>query len=199
MPHIETLDTTNNLVDIDEVMYFLGIADPAEERLTDLINEASIWFNNECDRQLKSRSQTEYHDYQYSPVLYLDHPPVSAVTLYTNSSIPRAYGTDDIIAADNYEIYTEDNIGKLVLTNATFDFGRRTIKVVYTGGFSTIPADLKSGVLNLIGQWYWLNKNNAFGVTAHDRPEGSGVTIDRDLPTQTVRAVARYRRNGWIV
>ena len=168
--------------------------------ITDLINHASLWFNNACDRQLKSRSQTEYHDYPGSNyLLYLNHPPISAVTLYTNADTPRAYGSDDEVDSDNYEVYTEDNLGKIYLTGATFIPGRRTIKATYTGGFSTIPADLKHACNQLIAHWYWMDKNNAFAVTGHNRPEGTGLTVDKELPGLVQQTVAKYKRYGFIV
>ena len=203
MAYSATLDTTNNLVTLARANQHLGI-DPDktgedDDLVIDLINQASVWLNSMCDRELKSRSQTEYHDYpENNYLLYLNHPPISSVTLYTNADVPRAFGSSDVVSSDNYEVYTEDNLGKIYMTGATFITGARTIKVTYTGGFSTIPADLVIACLDLIAFWFWQRKNQTFGVTSHTRPEGTGVTKDPEMPATVTHAVNKYKRYGAI-
>ena len=166
--------------------------------LTDYINEASIWFNDQTDRQLKSRSQTEYHDSQGQWFLYLNHPPISAVTLYEDFSIPRAWAAASEVDSDYYEVWTEDNIGKLDLTGYVFGFDRRSIKVTYTGGFSTIPTDLERAVFLWIAQASGLKDLDGYVVTSQDRRE-SNITINRDPNKYIETMIHKYRRWGAIV
>ena len=201
MAYTATLDTTNNLVSLDQVDDRLGIASADtdnDNKLTDIINGVSWWFNSQCDRQFKSRSQTEYHDSRGQDVLYFNHPPISAVSIYEDFSIPRAWAASTEIDDDYYEVYTADNIGKVAFTGYTLGNDRRSLKLTYTGGFSTIPYDLVEAALYMIGFLFRSNQYNSYGVTGQERPE-SGVTFDSTEHPIVATAVAKYRRWGAIV
>jgi len=159
-----------------------------DEMLNDLINQASWFLNAETGRELKSRSQTEYYDGHGGYELYLNHPPISGVTL--NQDSDRTYASTTEIASTDYVVYEDE--GKLWLTGTSFLFDRQVIKVVYTGGYSTIPYDLQRACRELVAQGYELADHHAY---SGERSNEAGVTNYRldQLPNVTA-AIKKYRK-----
>ena len=100
---------------------------------------------------LSATETTEYHDGDGSSTLYLmHHNPWAAST-------PAAVTLSGLtfVAGDGSETeLTESQLAavvkyphKLVLRNGTFPAGWRNIKVVYTHGYTAVPADIKTAAL----------------------------------------------------
>ena len=161
----------------------------SDDLLNDLINQASWYLNGETHRELKSRSQTEYHDGTGGYELWLRHPPISTVTLYQDSD--RAFAAATEISSDDYVVY--EDMGKLWLTGDSFLYDRYVIKVTYTGGYSTIPYDLQRACRELVAQGYELLQHHAY---SGERSNEAGVTNYRldDLPNVKA-AIRRYRKD----
>ena len=166
-------------------------------RITDLINDASWHLNGECDRELKSRSQTEYHDGNGGYLLYLNHPPISAVTLYQDSD--RAWASTTEIASTDYVVYTEDNVGKIWLTGTAFLNDRRVIKVTYTGGFSTIPHDLEMACVQIVGHQLLDFQQKAWNKDSIANDGGTTTFRDSSHGDFVEHTIHKYKRFGNIV
>ena len=99
---------------------------------------------------LDSTTYTVYIDgpmYGDPDVLELPVRPVSAVAS-VHSDVDRAYGSDKLIAASQYELDTiyARVILKPDTATQTFESGFRANKVVCTGGFSAAPDDLAHAI-----------------------------------------------------
>ena len=162
--------------------------------ITDLINAQSWYLNSVCDRELLTRSQTEYYDGNGGYVLWLNHPPISAVTL--NQDSDRSWASATEIVSTDYVVYGD--LGKLILTGTVFLSDVRVVKVVYTGGFSTVPYDLQQACINLVERQYHLLKEGGVANISMSNAGGS-VNFDQELPADVQRTIQKYKRYGMIV
>ena len=185
------LDTANSLCSRAEFKLFIGINVADEElntQLEEYINGASWLLKEETKRFLKAQDITEYHDGTGSNLIILRHRPVNSVTTLHSDSA-RSFGSTTLIDEDDYQVYT--NGGYIVVTNAGLDVGARVIKVVYNGGYSTIPYDLKMACIELAAYWYEKYKSHRVGLKSVSNDAGSDTYIE-DMPGAVKQAIARY-------
>ena len=180
-----------------DVGYTFDVTQPGElgdttqdNLLTDYINQVSWLLNSMCDREIKSRVQTEYYDGPGGYMLYLDNPPVASLTLYQDSA--RAWATATLIAATDYVLYTET--GKIWLTGTAFLDDARVIKAAYTGGWSTIPYDLQGLCVQLIEKRYTRRKSE--GKTSTSDESGKSTSWDVYIDDYAKAVIAKYRSVG---
>jgi len=186
------LDLANNLCSLAELKLFVGINNSDESldpQLEEYINGASWLLKEETGRFLKAQSITEYHDGTGSLLIMLRHRPVNSVTTLHSDSA-RSFGSNTLIDADDYQVYT--NGGYIVVTNAGLDVGAQVIKVVYNGGYSTIPHDLKMACIEMVAYWYEkFTKNTRVGLKSVSNDAGNATYVE-DMPSLVKAAIARY-------
>ena len=187
------LDSANNLCSLAELKLFVGIAtsdETLDTQLEEYINGASWLLKEETKRFLKAQSITEYHDGTGSYVIMLRHRPVNSVTTLHSDSA-RSFGSTTLIDSDDYQVYT--NGGYIVVTDAGLDVGARVIKVVYNGGYSTIPYDLKMAAIELATYWYEKFKSHRVGLKSVSSASNAGSdTYAEDMPGAVKKAITRY-------
>jgi len=185
------LDSANNLCSLAELKLFVGISTSDESldtQLEEYINGASWLLKEETGRFLKAQAITEYHDGTGSLLIMLRHRPVNSVTTLHSDSA-RSFGATTLIAATDYQVYT--NGGYIVVTDAGLDAGAKVIKVVYNGGYSTIPYDLKMACMEHAANQYEKFKSHRVGLKAVSN-EGGTRTYIEGMPSATKQAIARY-------
>jgi hypothetical protein len=190
MSYVATLDTTNNLVSLDQVVAYLGIDDAEEDNVvTDLINGASAAIAKMCGRKLKQQSVTEYHDGTGQSVIWLRHPPVETVSLYEDDT--RAFAASTLIASTDYVV--DEDLGKLVYEYNAFGWGAEIIKAVYTGGYDPVPYDVQLACLLLI-DWNYHNRHDKAGNKSSVGNDGGSISYLDGPREEIMRLVANYRR-----
>jgi len=187
------LDSANNLCSLPELKLFVGINksdETLDTQLEEYINGASWLLKEETKRFLKAQSITEYHDGTGSDVIMLRHRPVNSVTTLHSDSA-RSFGSTTLIDSDDYQVYAKG--GYIVVTDAGLDVGARVIKVVYNGGYSTIPYDLKMAAIELATYWYEKFKSHRVGLKSVSSASNAGSdTYAEDMPGAVKKAIARY-------
>ena len=185
------LDSANNLCSLAELKLFVGIAKSDEEldtQLEEYINGASWLLKEETGRFLKAQAITEYHDGTGSLLIMLRHRPVNSVTTLHSDSA-RSFGSTTLIAATDYQVYTNGRY--IIVTDAGLDVGAQVIKVVYNGGYSTIPHDLKMACIEMATYWYEKFKSHRVGLKSVSNDAGSDTYVE-DMPGAVKKAIARY-------
>ena len=160
-----------------------------DDKITDLINAASWYFNDFTRRKLKAQSITEYHDGDHPYQLFLNSPPVTGLTLYSDAD--RAFGSTTAISSDDYVLY--DQRGEVWLTGTSFINDKRVIKATYTGGYSTIPYDIQEACVTLVEFYYHGLNQQAVNKTTISN-DGGSVTLRETIPLEVSNVISRYVR-----
>ncbi len=153
-----------------KVKLHLGISDTSEDSLLDqLILEVDAWIKKQCGRDLESTSYTEFYEGTGTQILRLRHTPVTAITTVHEDNDAywaqgsSAFGTESLLTAGTeYALQTRVSgtsyTGLLFRIGAVWPSVRRfsrglligsaipglgNIKVAYTAGYSSVPADLE--------------------------------------------------------
>jgi len=124
---LNTTPETNNLID-------------------NLINAVSARFESYCDRKFKSRDYTEYQDGKGLDVLYPKQYPITSVSgIYDDSN--WEWGAATLVSGTEYRIKNDNCVVFKSSASALGDYSQN-VKIVYTGGYSTIPYDLENACVN---------------------------------------------------
>ena len=111
--------------------------------LTTHLTTVSAWVRNECRRQFTKANYTEIKSgpAQRTCLWVAETPLLSVASLH--DSLDRTYGDADLIDPENY-VFWEN--GKIELVIGSFATGVKNLKVIYQGGYQTIPDMLAKAV-----------------------------------------------------
>jgi hypothetical protein len=157
-PLVDTEPSGADLTTLANLRAFLKkqANDTADDSLlSSIIARVSADVAKRCNRTFAAGAVTEYYKGNNKSEMLVRRPPVNSVTsIHVDSD--RVWGSDTAIDADSIVI-AEECPGLITLIDETFDsYGNvENVKIVYNGGYSTIPADLESKVLRLCA-WDYL-------------------------------------------
>lgn len=127
-----------------------------------MVNEATGMIEKKCHRRFKQTTYTtETYDGTGTKQLWIRNPPIISITLITvdNETISEATDYDDY---DGYRIEPQVNghkmEGMLYLSNG-WDKGEQNVEVTYSGGYTTIPDDIRRAAVMMIREWYNMYRN----------------------------------------
>jgi uncharacterized phiE125 gp8 family phage protein len=173
-----------SLISIAEYKVWAGITGTAQDALlTVLVDAVSAEVRRWCDRNLtngfESVSRTERYDGTGEQTINLVEWPVTTITSVT---VYTADGTAEVLDSDTYRVNGDSGVlsridpkrarfpvtafGTVQATFSTqpwFEEGFDNVQVVYTGGYATIPADLKMACYRLTDLAYSARGRN-FGI-----------------------------------
>lgn len=152
------------------------------------INSASQQIERYCDRSFISESKTEFYDGTRSNELLLRRSPVSAVSLVAVDS-ERTFGSDTVLVASTYAV-----VGDVALRrhSGTWGKGSQNIKVTYTAGYSTIPADLEDACILLVEHRYRMRGDRRLGRSSQGK-QGESISYIADWPQEVLSILENYR------
>jgi len=160
-----------DLISISEFKSYEGITGFTEDgKLNLIIPSVSALVRNYCGKsfnQYFAVDKTEYFSFRFDmDVLFPSECPVISIT-----SLAADYGDGyEVVTASEYGI--DLKIDTIRLKNGKFPIGVSTVRLVYKGGYATIPADLKLALIDLIN-YYLKNehipeKNHATFTIRHE-------------------------------
>lgn len=194
-----SLDTVNNLISLSDLKLYLGISTGTttyDARLTDIINAVSWRFNAETGRKLKARAITEYRDGDNSTFIFTNEYPINSnstdIEIYIDTE--RSYSTSDKVSSDDIVIYS--TMGKIVLDDDSFDEGAQSVKIVYNGGYSTIPYDLQYAAKEYARLIKHREDSNNIGVRS-ESVEGGSITYAEDIPWSVKMVLQKYKKKDY--
>lgn len=167
-----------NLTSLANVKAYLSIGDSTRDGILNLlIPAASRAIEKACDRTF---NEATYADDRYSGnwqrTLQLRNYPVITFTGIWDDSA-RVFASSSLIDSVNYSV--DNETGQVELDGLIFSKGVRNIKVSYTAGYTTIPADLELIAIKLVSFLY--NKRFSDGASSESIGEGS-VTYEASIP-----------------
>jgi hypothetical protein len=187
----------NALLTLNELKGFLTIDEAEAEydsNLEDLINHISDLFDCYTKRTLKSATHTEYLDGRGDDTLHITHPPINETTssVFVYIDMENLFGEETKVASTDFRVYPE--IGKIVLINNTFPEWSRVAKIVYYGGYITIPGDIRIAAKETCAFFRKRALHGLIGVSSVSDQQGSVNVYETELPNTVKGILGRYRR-----
>lgn len=121
---------------------------------------------------------TEYHDGDgITGFIFTNEFPVTAITsVHDDNVYPHTYASGYLVSTDDYVWYDD---GRIELVTGCFNKGLKNIKLIYTAGYSKVPADLEF----LATKWSALvyKEKDRLGWSSISAADGSMTVYDRFL------------------
>ena len=168
--------------------------------ITALIARTGDFVNKYLGRKVESASYTEFYDGSGTGTLQLANSPVTAVTS-VHIDQERDFGSAALVSSSNYVIY--QNEGWLrwipeVTTGFTaaghFPVGVQNVKVIYTGGFSSVPDDIKEAAILWSSAIF--NRRRRAGLQAISSGSFSITYQTTTIPAEVKGLLDPYRMRG---
>jgi hypothetical protein len=159
--------------------------------IEDLILKVSKAFSNHCGCNLEATTYTEYLDGNSSDKLFtLCYPIISVSGIFEDTSREWAASTE--IDSEEYFVIGENYV---LMRNYTLNSYPKSVKIVYTAGYSTIPEDLKLACIMEVVRIY-KNKymSNNVGITS-TAVEGITTTYDTGAFLPDTMSTLEYYKN----
>jgi hypothetical protein len=156
-----------------------------------------------CQRTFAQAAHIEFHDGTGTTCVSVKHPPIEPTTPapILNVDPDRAFLAATEVAASKYVIRNGRRLqllpqstvaARLFVDSTVFPRGVQNVKITYTGGFATIPIEVKLAAL----EWAVVifNRRRAAGLATFSVGSGGTVTLKADpLPKDTKKLLASYR------
>lgn len=205
-----------SLISIAEYKVWAGISGTAQDALlTVLVDAVSMEVRRWCDRDLttgfESAARTEYYDGTGEETIQLVEWPVTSVASVV---IRYAGGTTETVDANTYRVdggsgvlsridavrtrypvTTFGNVDTIFGAEPMFPSGFRNIGVTYTGGYATIPADLKMACYRLTDLAYSARGRN-FALASESLGQYSYSNADPATTTNIKAELVRAYNTG---
>lgn len=161
--------------------------DPKIERL---VNAASQYAANFCDRRFLSGSYTEYFHGRKMNFIMPREWPVSAITSLNISSTRDWVDANSLVDSSSYDVADG---GTTVVYDGIFPNGYKNIRLVYTAGYTSVPYDLEHAVLQMVEWWYMHNVRKDIGRTNSSKGDES-VGVLSEVPKHILQLLMPYKR-----
>lgn len=144
----------------------LGIsATTWDAHIDTLITRVSAAIERDLARVFASANYTEYYDGDGSRALVLRHFPVTGITSIHVDNARETYNATTLVDSDDY---TYDSDSGIVTFDARLARGNKNVRVVYTAGYATVPADIALACVLWVAHLW--NRRKSQGATS----EGMG-------------------------
>lgn len=198
----------------------LGITGSAHDTFIDaLVTNVSLMVARYCNRiaqdgtsalELNASDATEYYDGSGETGLRVKRYPITTVTS-VHIDADRDFGAETLVAATDYVSDRHGFLRYLPQEStgfATISFwpkGIQNVKVIYKGGYGTIPGDLKQGAINWAGAIFAKRKStgivsesiDSYSVTYEGGVGGTGIPSEARvllMPYRDLSGIAGFSR-----
>ena len=158
--------------------------------LEELINAGSNWIEKETNNKIKQDIYTNVlFDGNSSDFLLVPQTPLTAISsLYIDSE--RDFGTDTLVPSDEYGI--RDNVGIALFEGRRFPRAKQSVKVSYTAGYATTPANLQLALKIWCQIFFHGHEKRDFGISSIDKQNDSYNRIP-GVPKEVYELIEPYR------
>lgn len=189
---------TYALTTVALVKTYLGISSTTyDDLIEDLIDACTDWFERECGNRRffddGSTAVTEYHDggdmgRNKSRIFTKRYPINSVTSISYNSSGNYSSPTWTAFSAST-EYIRKDESGEIYFPGS-LPAGFQNLRVIYRGGFTTIPNDLALMCRKMVAKEF--SKRKAQGIT-NESIGGGSIAWNEDLDPSVQRLINYYR------
>ncbi len=177
----------------DDVKKFMGITNvsPNDDTLIDnMIDRTTDLFETYCKRKFFAAAYTEYHSPASSDKrIFPKNFPVNTITSIHDDP-DRTYGSDSLITASEYGVMDDDATVEWI--DGNFAGGTNSVKIIYNGGYTTIPEDLTQGCIEEVARRFRRRKD--VDVSQKTMPDGSAQILAGDFLPSTKTVLNLYKK-----
>lgn len=191
------------LVSAADLKTFLAITSSTlDAKLAAVKTDIEAMVKTYCGRDflVPSTPYTEYYDGDGSQQLIVNQRPViSVASIYIDSSCLFESGSlvPNLNSGSPAELISSQrklNSGIIELFSYAFQRGRRSVKITYSAGYATVPADLQRAV-KLICAKAWKTQDLQMIGQISQQVGDKTVTYEPDSwPKEAAEILGRYRR-----
>lgn len=182
------------LVSTSELRAYIQAPTGYDTVLASIKASVEQWVKTYCRDPFLVAARTEYHDGNGQSVLRLKHFPITDLSsinidgdrLFADATL---VDEDDIIESDESAAQ-----GYVELKGGTFPVGQKNVKVVYSAGHSTIPADIKHAVLIMCAREFMLQDKKLTGQTSQNLGDKTINLNLEEIPRNAWDILQRYQR-----
>lgn len=198
-----------NLVTLQQYKDFAGLQGVQNDaRINVLLGSVSQLVKNYCGISFVdyySSAKTEYFDVldSYTNRVMLDESPLVAVTsVAERTSQSDSYETlitENSDSSGKYEYMIDTLTDSILRTQSTgdkyFPVGRKAVKVVYTAGYSSTPADLQLAIFDLIKYYLKDERKERMQIAGAmvENPISSSIAGNTGFPDHIKRLLDMYK------
>lgn len=160
-------------------------------------------FENYTNRFIKQRTGiVQYDNGNGKGTLMLDQWPAEKPTEVWVDSTSQFTDATKQLAVTDYELELSANgtgIGIILINNDThcrFPAGRRNIKIVYNGGYVTVPYDIQNAALWTASFMYETRSDRAINVESKGKNQETTRYL-MNLPPLVLDVLETYKRVEW--
>lgn len=185
----------NALISLEDIKEYYFSEDDINKSQDDnlleqLINSYTMLFENFCGvDSFHTTTYTEYIDGKKSYYLYVRNAPINSITtLYDD--LDWEWLDSDLIDSDDYRISGDK---RYLICKYNFTEGDQNIKITYSGGYDTIPDDLKMTCLMEVSRAFE-HRHNVDVISEALDAGGSKTVIQLPLMPLTKKILFYYKR-----
>ena len=180
-----------------DIKTHLGITGSGEDTfIGNLQDQIDAAIDAYCDRPdgFASATHTSYLDGGAVSTLLLRNTTITSITS-VHDDLNRAFDSGSLIAADDYNFIADTGELNLITSNfnnrqGTFQNGTGNVKVIYVGGYSTIPEDIQLAAIVLISKYF--NLRRSAGISQMSAG-GLSLSFDHGFPPEAKTLLKKYR------
>ena len=162
--------------------------------LTALKSAVETWIKNYCRDPFLVAEYTEYYDGNGGLRLHVRHYPITTVK-EINIDSDRAFLTATKIATANIISMGQNNDqGVIELFDESFSEGQKNIKVIYSAGYSAIPADLQQAVKIICARQFLTQDKKMAGIVSQNVGDKTITLNLEEIPRDAWLMLSPYRR-----
>ena len=178
-----------DLTTVSKFKSYAGITSSTwDAMLAELVTYVSADVEGACERTFASASYTEYYDGKWQRSLSLKNYPIISITSI-NDDTGRTFASSSDITSTDYTFDADNGIVSFIYYRPSR--GTKSLKVVYTAGYTTIPKDLELLVLRRIGSIFNRRKSDGSASESLGNYSTSYIT---EWTAEEKAILARYRR-----
>ena len=198
-----------DLITLQQYKDFAGLTGVTmDARINVIIDSVSELVKNYCGTSFVddySSNKTEYfdiHDSETTRVM-LDEGPINAVSSVSErESQADAYVTlitENSDSSGKYEYIVDTMTDSIIRTNENIDKafpkGRRSVKVVYTAGYSSCPEDLKLALFDLVKYYLKDERKERMQIAGAmiENPVSTSIKNNAGFPDHIKRVLDMYK------
>ena len=170
---------------VKDFLQVVAVNNDIDDLINQTINRVSTMFETYCGRSFNSATFTEYID-GGGQWLFPKNTPITSVTSINEDS-EWSWGSDTLISDSTYRI--ADNNG--IYYESIFIRGIQSIKLVYIGGYETLPEDVIQASITEVSRI--IKHRVDFDVLTVNRDDGTVQYTSYDYLPLTLKTLKSYR------
>lgn len=182
------------IVSLAELKAYLKLTTATFDTILGVI-KASVeqFIKNYCHDPFLHSTFTEYYDGNGKSSLIVDRFPITAIT-EINIDSARTFAAATKLDASDIISCDRNNQRGIIEIDGTFSVGVKNVKVVYTAGYATLPADLKMAVMQLCSREFMIQDKQMPGVVSQNVGDKTISLNTEEIPRNVWAILQTYKR-----